>query len=85
MSSYTSENMLIKHKEKCGEDNKTPIKTSNESYIYWKKHFHKNPSYFRIYANFEADNEIDNSSLGDKQLIFINNTHYIMDMKYYLN
>ena len=31
-----------------------------------KKHFHKNPLYFRIYADFEADNEIDNSSIGNK-------------------
>ena len=27
LSSYTSENMLLKHKEKCGEDNITTIKT----------------------------------------------------------
>ena len=31
-----------------------------------KKHVHKNPLYFRIYADFEADNEIDNSNVGDK-------------------
>ena len=31
-----------------------------------KKHFHKNPFYFRIYADFEADNEKDNSSAGNK-------------------
>ena len=30
------------------------------------KHFHKNPLSFRIYADFETDNEIDNSSLGNK-------------------
>ena len=29
LSSYTSENMLMKHKEKCGDDNITTIKTSN--------------------------------------------------------
>ena len=65
LSSYTSENMLIKHKEKCGDDNITTIKTSNESHLYWKKHFH-NPLYFRIYADFEADNEKDNSFKGNK-------------------
>ena len=43
MSSYTTENMLVKHKKKCGEDTITTIKTSNESHIYWKTHFHKNP------------------------------------------
>ena len=44
-----------------------------------KKHFHKNPLNFRIYAGFEADNEIDKSSIGKKkQLIFINKTQYLM-------
>ena len=66
LSSYTSENMLMKHKEKCGDDNITTIRTSNESHLQWKKHFHKNPLYFRIYADFEADNEKDNSIVGDK-------------------
>ena len=58
--------MLMKHKQKCGEDNITTIKTSNESHLHWKNHFHKNPLYFRIYADFEADNEKDNSSIGNK-------------------
>ena len=31
-----------------------------------KKQFHKNPLYCRIYADFEADNEKDYSSLGRK-------------------
>ena len=66
LSSYTSENMLIKHREKCGIDNITAIKTSNESHLHWRNHFHKNPLYFRIYADFEADNEKDNSIIGDK-------------------
>ena len=58
--------MLIKHKTKCDNNNITTIRTSNESHLYWKKHFHKNPLYFRIYADFEADNEKDNSVLGNK-------------------
>ena len=66
LSSYTSENMLIKHKEKCGYDNITSIKTSNKSHLHWEKHFHKNPLYFRIYADFEADNEEDNTCIGNK-------------------
>ena len=66
LSSYTSENMLSKHKPKCGIDNITTIKTSNESHLQWKKHFHKNPLYFRIYADFEADNEKDISIVGNK-------------------
>ena len=37
------------------------------SYFFWKKkHIHKNPIQFRIYADFEADNEIHNSSIGNK-------------------
>ena len=66
LRSYTSENMLMKHKEKCGDDNLSVIRTSNESHLHWKKHFHKNPLYFRIYADFEADNEKDNSFIGNK-------------------
>ena len=58
--------MLMKHKEKCGDDNITVIRTSNESHLHWKKHFHKNPLYFRIYADFEADNEKDISIIGNK-------------------
>ena len=66
LSSYTSENMLMKHKEKCGDDNITTIKASNKSHLHWEKHFHKNPLYFRIYADFEADNEKDDSIVGNK-------------------
>ena len=66
LSLYTSENMLMKHKENCGDDNITVIKTSNESHLHWKKHFIKNPLYFRIFADFEADKEKDNSIIGNK-------------------
>ena len=58
--------MLKIHKLKCGNNDITTIRTSSESHIHWKKHFHKNPLYFRIFANFEADNEKDNSILGNK-------------------
>ena len=66
LCSYTSENMLMLHKPKCENNNITTIRTSNESNLNWKKHFHKNPFYFRIYADFEADNEKDNSIIGNK-------------------
>ena len=66
LSSYTSENMLMKHKPKCENNDITSIKTSNESHLHWKKHFHKNPLYFRIYADFEADNEKDDTIVGNK-------------------
>ena len=58
--------MLMKHKQKCGEDNITTLRTSSESHLHWKNHFHKKPLYFRVYADFDADNEIDNSSIGNK-------------------
>ena len=66
LNSYTCENALINHKENCGYDNICTIRTSNESHLYWKKHFHRNPLYFRIIADFEADNEIDGSNIGGK-------------------
>ena len=56
----------MNHKEKSGDDIICTIRTSNESHLFWKKHFHKNPLYFRVYADFEADNEIDNSNVGNK-------------------
>ena len=31
-----------------------------------KKHVHKNPCCFRVFSDFEADNENDNSYKGDK-------------------
>ena len=66
LNSYISENMLIKHRPKCENNNITTIKTSNESHLQWRKHFHENSIYFRIYADFEADNEKDNSIVGNK-------------------
>ena len=66
MSSYTSEKMLMLHKPKCENNDITKIRNSSESHLYWKKHFHKNPLYFRTYADFEADNEKDNSIVGNK-------------------
>ena len=69
LNSYTSENMLMLHKPECENFDITTNRTSMESQIQWKKHFHKNPLYFRTYAVFEADNEIDKSSLGNKTTI----------------
>ena len=56
----------MKHKQKCEINDNTTIRTSSESHLHWKKHFQKNPLYFRIYADFEADNEKDNSIIGNK-------------------
>ena len=59
--------MFMLHEQKSGDDNKTTIKTSNESHLHWKKHFQKNPLYFGIHADFETDYEIDTSSIGNKK------------------
>ena len=66
MSSYTNHNLLIKQNQRCEQQKITSDRTSNESHLYCKKHFQKNPSYFRVYADFEADSEVDNSSIGKK-------------------
>ena len=66
LSSYTSENMLTLHKSKCETNDITTIKTSSESHLHWKKIFQKNLLHFGIYADFEADNEKDNTSIGNK-------------------
>ena len=42
------------------------ITTSSEPHLHWKKHFLKKPLFFKIYADFEADNETGNSIIGNK-------------------
>ena len=65
-NSYTSENLLKNHEPKCENNDIITLRTSAESHFFWKKYFPKNPLHFRIYADFEADNEIDTSSIGKK-------------------
>ena len=66
LNSYTNKNDLINHKEECGGDIICIIRTSNYFHFYWKKHFLRNPLYFRIYPDFETDNDFYNSSVGNK-------------------
>ena len=56
--------MLVLHKNKSEQQEITSIRTSSESHFYWKKFFHRNLAFFRIIADFGADNEIDNSNLS---------------------
>ena len=56
--------MLVKHKKLCQANQQ--LKTSPNSHIYWKKNFQKNKLFFRIYADFEADNKKENTNIGDK-------------------
>ena len=58
--------MLKIHKPSCESNDIATIRTSPGSHFQWKKHFQKNPLYFRNYADFEADKEIDFSSIGNK-------------------
>ena len=68
LNSYTCENALLNHKVRCGDDNICTIRTSNESHLFRKKHFHRNLLYFKINADFEADKEIDGSNVGNKTI-----------------
>ena len=88
LNSYTSENMLMIHKLKCENNDITTIITSNESHLHWKKKlFHMTPLSFRIYADFKADNEKDNSGIGNKttniykQNPVINGYHIISELE----
>ena len=66
MSSYTSEDMLMNQNPSCENHDITTIRTLSDSHLHWKNLFHKSPLFFRIYADFEAVSEIDNSSIGNK-------------------
>ena len=58
--------MVKLHKPKCENNDNTSIKTSSESHLHWENNFHMNPIYFRIYADFDADNEEDKSIISNK-------------------
>ena len=66
MNAYTSEIVKIKHKQQCEQQEKTIIRNSIEPLINWRKHFQKNPLYHQVFADFGTNNDIDNSSLGNK-------------------
>ena len=64
--SYTNQDVLINEIQKCSQQEIISKKTSKESQLYWKDRFHKNSFYFRNFADFEADNEIDISKTGNQ-------------------
>ena len=47
----------------------TSLRLSIDSHLYWKIQFHKSPLCFRIFADFEADNEDVNTSIGNETTI----------------
>ena len=66
---FTFHDVLIDHRQKCGQQEITSNELSIELYIFWRNHFHKNPVYFKIIADFEAENEIeDGEVVGNKTL-----------------
>ena len=74
LSPYKSENTPLKHQQNIEQQQITSIKTSIESPIYWKTYCHNLKLCFLIYANFESDNEIDNSNTGDETTSFYKQT-----------
>ena len=66
LNSYTSENNLLIHQPKCANYDIYTIRNSSESHLHRKDHLHKNPLHYGIIEDFEADNGIDNSSIGNK-------------------
>ena len=65
-NSFKNENTLIKRKQKCEQQEITSIKTSTASELYWTKYHNELKKLFRSFVNFEADNEIDTSNVGDE-------------------
>ena len=60
----------MKHEQTCRQQEITAIKTSDKSHMFWNEKFYKYPLKFRIYADFEDNNEIDLSNLCDKTTNF---------------
>ena len=63
---YSSQSVLLKHKQRYNQQEITSIKASKESRLYWKNPTQKNPLFFRRHADFTAGNEVDNSSTVKK-------------------
>ena len=66
LTCFTNENVLVKHLERCRQQDITAIRVSKESHLMWKKHFHKIPLYFMIYGDFECNNKIEDSHIGNR-------------------
>ena len=55
------------HKQKSQNYEIPTHRTLRESHLPWKIQFHNNPPNFRTFADLKVDNEIDNSSVGNKK------------------
>ena len=70
LSSCTSQNVLKKNKNNDVIKKKKRVLEHQMNLICIEKnHFPKNPLFFRIDAVFEADNDIDNSIIGNETTI----------------
>ena len=58
--------MLMIHKPKCENYDITTIRTSSQHHLLSNILFHNSSLCFRIYADFEAGNEVENSSVDNK-------------------
>ena len=52
LRSYSSQNVLIKQKQRCEQQEKTAIKTSNESHLFRKKYFSEESTIFQDLRRF---------------------------------
>ena len=68
-SSYSSQNVSIKLKQPCDQQDIASITTLNGSHKSWTKYFRENLLIFKCYADFEADIEIENASKSNKLTI----------------
>ena len=65
LSCFEYEHALKKYKERCEQQDFTAIRLSIDKHLAWKKHYQKVPL-FTVYADFECNNEIDNSTISEK-------------------
>ena len=73
LNAYTSDNMRIKHKQKCYMRHEiTTIKTSNKPYTHWDKHCHRNPVFLGFMLISKLITKLMIHFLVIKQLIFRN-------------
>ena len=64
LSCFEHEHVLMKHKDRCEQQDFTAIKLPLDKQLNWKKHYQKIPLYFRIYADFECNNSPVESNVG---------------------
>ena len=78
LNSYTCENALINHKEKCGDDKICTIRTSNESHFFGKNIFLRIHYFLGLLPISEPIMRLMILILVIRQLIFTNKIQYLM-------